>query len=77
LAYQLMRLWWQLNKGRVKRWRQRAKDHRPRQRHPKSPKDCVHCCRGLRLETLDLNREVTPWGEVKSKRGRKKAVVGT
>jgi hypothetical protein len=73
LAFQLLRLWWRLKRSKVKQWLQRVKDYHPRQRHPKSPKDCPHCCRGVRLETARINGDVMPWGEVKSKRGRKKA----
>ncbi len=72
LSYHLVRLWWRLNRGREQGWIRHVKDHRPHQRHPKSPKDCVYCCRGLRLETPHLNRDVTPWCEVKSRCGRKK-----
>jgi hypothetical protein len=72
MAYQLVRLWWRLNRRRMETWWQRVKDHHPRQRHPKSPKDCPHCCRGVRLETARIKWEVKPWGEVKSTRGRKK-----
>ena len=72
MAYQLMRLWWRLNRRRMKKWWQRVKDHHPRQRHPKSPQDCPHCCRGVRLETARINWDVKPWSEVKSTRGRKK-----
>jgi IS1 family transposase len=72
MAYRVVRLWWRLNRRRVKKWWQRVKDHHPRQRHPKTPQDCPHCCRGVRLETARINGEVKPWGEVKSKRGRKK-----
>ena len=72
LFMQVLWLWWQVNRGRVKRWLQRVKDHRPRKRHPKSPQDCPHCCDGVRLETAQINVNVTPWREVKSKRGRKK-----
>ena len=67
-----LRLWWRLNKRRVKDWWQRVKDHLPIHRHPKSPRDCPHCCHGVHLEKVHLNRDVTPWGEVKSRRGRKK-----
>jgi transposase-like protein len=56
----------------VKKWWQRVKDHHPRQRYLKTPKDCPHCCCGLRLETARISGEVRPWREVKSKRGRKK-----
>jgi IS1 family transposase len=75
VAYQLGRLWWRLNRRQVKKWWQRVKDHHPRQRHPKSPKDCPHCCRGIRVETAWINWDVKPWGEVKSTRGRKKKYV--
>ena len=68
MACQSVRLWWRLKK---KRW-QRIKDRHPRQRHPKPPRDCPHCCRGVRLETARINWDVTPYREVKSKQGRKK-----
>ena len=72
LLVHLLRLWWRLNRRKVKQWVQRVKDQRPLQRHPKSPKDCPHCCRGVRLETARINADVRPWREVKSRRGRKK-----
>lgn len=68
----LLRLWWRLNQRRVKGGWQRVKDHLPMKRHPKSPKDCPHCWRGIHLESVRINQAVTPWGQVKSKRGRKK-----
>jgi IS1 family transposase/transposase-like protein len=68
----VLRVWWRLNKRRVKGWWQRVKDHLPMKRHPKSPKDCPHCCQGVHLGSVRINHAVTPWGEVKSKRGRKK-----
>jgi hypothetical protein len=55
MAYELARLWWRLNRRQVKKWWPRVKDHHPRQRHPKSPKDCPHCCRKVRLETARIN----------------------
>lgn len=67
-----MRLWWRVNRRWVKGWWQRAKDHLPIHRHPKSPKDCPHCCQGIHLEKVHVKRDVRPWREVKSKRGRKK-----
>ena len=36
------------------------------------PKNCPHCCRGVHLERVRINQAVTPWGQVKSRRGRKK-----
>jgi hypothetical protein len=71
VAYQLVRLWWRLNRCRVKKWWQRVKDHPPWQHHPKSPKDCPHCCCGVRLETARIKWDVKPWGAVKSKREQK------
>ncbi len=68
----LLRMGWQLNRRKVKRWWERVKDHLPVKRHPKSPKDCPHCCRGIHLESVQIKRDVTPWSAVKSKRGRKK-----
>jgi IS1 family transposase len=68
----VLRVWWRLNKRRVKGWWQRVKDHLPIKRHPKSPKDCPHCCRGIHLESVRINHAVRPWSAVKSKRGRKK-----
>ena len=56
-AFQLLRLWWRLKRSKVKQWLQRVKDQGPLQRHPKSPKDCPHCCWGLRLETARINAE--------------------
>ena len=72
LTLQIVRLWWRLNRGRVKRWMKRAKAYRPRKRHPKSPKDCPHCQRGVRLSGVQIEGKVKPWSEVKSRRGRKK-----
>jgi hypothetical protein len=66
------RLWWRLNRRRMKGWLQRVKDHLPIHRHPKSPKDCLHCCRGLHLEKVHIKRDVRPWEEMKRQRGRKK-----
>ena len=72
MLFHSLRLWWRLNRRRVKGWWQRVKDHLPIHRHPKSPKDCPHCCHGAHLERVHINRGVTPWSEFKSKRGRKK-----
>jgi hypothetical protein len=72
MAYLLVRMGWQLNRRRVKRLWTRAKDHLPRKRHPKSPKDCPHCRRGVRLETAHIHTGVTPWCQGKSPRGAKK-----
>jgi transposase-like protein len=72
MTYVLLRMGWQLNRRKVKGWWKRIKDHLPVKRHPKSPKDCPHCCRGVQLERVRINHAVTSWSEVKSQRGRKK-----
>ena len=48
----VLRVWWRLNKRRMKGWWRRVKDHLPVKRHPKSPKDCPHCCRGVVLAEM-------------------------
>jgi len=75
MTYALLWQWWRLNRRRVRGWWKRVKDHLPMKRHPKSPKDCPHCCGGLHLETVRINHNMTPWSAVKSKRGRKKKYV--
>ncbi len=72
MSVYLSQLWWQWNKRRVKGWWQRVKEHLPVKRHPKSPKDCRPCWRGVHLESVRIKHAVTPWREVKSQRGRKK-----
>ena len=39
-----------------------------------SPKDCLHCCQGLSVEPRPVQREVEPYAECKSTRGRKKEI---
>ena len=43
LGIVLLRAWWKLYKGKVKRWLKRTKDHLPRHWRPKSPDDCPLC----------------------------------
>jgi IS1 family transposase/transposase-like protein len=40
----------------------------------KTPKDCPACQSGVQLAIRSIRREVKPWGERKSKRGRKKSI---
>ncbi len=46
----------------------------PRRWKPRSPKHCPHCCQGLSLESRPAIREVEPYAERKSTRGRKKEI---
>ena len=53
--------YWHLGKAQLSRhWR------------PKTPKDCPHCCAGLKLDVVRINRNVTPWPEIKGKGGARK-----
>jgi transposase-like protein/IS1 family transposase len=65
---------WKLYKGKVHKMWQRVKDHMPRQWRPKSPEDCPWCQDELEILVVPSQPEVTPYGEVKSSRGRKKTV---
>ena len=56
-----------------RRWKN-AKARLPRRWKPRSPKDCPHCCQGLSLESRPVQREVEPYAERKSTRGRKKEI---
>ena len=66
---------WKLYRPRLRRlWRQQVKPRLPRRWKPKSPDDCPHCCTGLTLERQPIPREVIPYSERKSTRGRKKTI---
>ena len=55
LVGQVPRLWWRKNRGRVRRCLPWVKDRRPRKRHLKSPKQCLHCWTGVQLERVRVN----------------------
>jgi transposase-like protein/IS1 family transposase len=57
----------------IRQLRERWKDHRPLQWRPKSPEDCPHCCNGVTLSVVK-HKDVIPYSQVKSPRGRKKSV---
>ena len=73
LRIALLRAWWKLYRGRVKRWLKQAKDYLPGHWRAKSPEDCPLC----QIETLTA-RSVGPcelpvfYTVRKSPRGRKK-----
>ena len=58
----------------VRGWRERWKDSRPVQWRPKSPHDCHQCCAGVTLSVVK-HRDVLPYSQIKSSRGRKKSVA--
>lgn len=53
---------------------EKGKEKKRRRWHPKSPKDCPGCCGHVRLERHVVAKDVIPWSERKSSRGRKKRV---
>ena len=73
-AILLLRLSWRLYSLRLRRRWRNAKARLPRRWKPRSPKDCPHCCEGLRLESRPVPREVEPYTKRKSTRGRKKEI---
>ena len=73
-AILLLRVSWRVYSPRLRRRWRRAKARLPRRWKPRSPKDCPHCCQGLSLESRPVQREVEPYAERKSKRGRKKEI---
>jgi IS1 family transposase len=60
-----LKRWW-------KEWRKKRRG--PRQLHPKEPADCPDCARGIHWLTRKPKRDVVPWSERKSRRGRKKQI---
>ena len=70
LVYVLLRILWQQQQSTKKR----KKKGKRRQWQPKSPKDCPTCQEGVKLALLRAQGRVTPWKEVKSRRGWKKTV---
>lgn len=59
----LRKLWEKVKAGRPRRWK------------PKSPQDGPACQEGgVRLAVRRVKREVAPWSQVKSSRGRKKRI---
>ena len=73
-AVLLLRLGWQLYSPRLRRRWKQAKARLPRRWKPRSPKGCPYCCQGLGLESCPVQREVEPYAERKSTRGRQKEI---
>ena len=66
---------WPLYKGKMRKMWQRVKDRMPRQWRPKSPEDCPWCQDELEILTIPNPPDVTPYGQQKSPRGRKKTIT--
>jgi len=59
---------------KIKKYRQRWKDIRPRKWKPKSPKDYPDCQAGISLTIFRPKTDVIPYSERKSTRGRRKNI---
>jgi hypothetical protein len=74
LVYFLLRMLWKQHHRRLGKLWKRAKRGPPRRWQPKSPKDCPACQAGVSLSLPRIRRNVRPWSQVKSTRGRKKQI---
>jgi transposase-like protein len=70
-VYHLLRILWlqrpsssktQKKKGPLRQWR------------PKTPRDCPACQEGMKLCLCRVERQMIPWSQVKSQRGKKKTI---
>jgi IS1 family transposase/transposase-like protein len=68
------KLAWQRHKTVIKGWFQHQKDRLPRRWRPKTPEDCPQCQQGVTIEHPQINWDVEPYTERKSRRGRKKSI---
>jgi transposase-like protein len=76
LASALLAVLWRQYRPRLRRlWRHQVKPRLPRRWKPKSPGDCPHCRAGVHLECQPIPREVIPYSERKSSRGRRKTIT--
>ena len=71
LVYAMLRILWQQRQQATKKRKRKGKR---RQWQPKSPKDCPACQEGVKLSLARVQHQVTPWSQVKSRRGRKKTI---
>ena len=66
-------LWQQRRRQLKKLWEAAKKAARKRRKwKPKTPRDCPACESGVRLAVRPIRRNVQPWRERKSTRGRRK-----
>ena len=65
---------WNRYQTRKEKQKKKSKKGPPRQWKPRNPKKCPACRAGVCLPAFHPKRQVTPWQEVKSTRGRKKRI---
>ena len=71
LMYVVWRMLWQRHHQSKKK---RKKKGQRRQWQPKTPRNCPACQAGMKVSLFRVRRQVKPWSEVKSPRGRKKTI---
>ena len=73
LGIALLRVWWEIYRGKMKQWPKRAKDHLPGHWSPKSPDDCPLCQVEAQTESpVETPETSVPYPVRKSSCGRKK-----
>jgi hypothetical protein len=70
----VVRMAWKHHHRRLRKLWEKVKAGRPRRWRAKSPHDCPACQAGVKLAVQRARRKVTPWSEVRSRRGRKKRI---
>ena len=68
------KLAWHRHKTIIREWFKYQKDRLPRRWRPKTPEDCPQCQQGVTIEHPEINWNVQPYANVKSRRGRKKSI---
>ena len=73
----LLAVGWKDHRRGIKRWLRRFQDRLPRRWHPKTPAACPHCRAGGLVTIQTVKRDVVPYHQVKSRRGKPKRVRTT
>jgi len=69
-----VRMVWKHHHRRLRKLWEKVKAGHPRHWRAKSPHDCPACEAGVKVAVRHGVREVVPWSEMKSRRGRKKRI---
>jgi hypothetical protein len=68
-------LWQQLHQQLLQKWESLKRTVKKRRRwKAKMPQDCPACKSGITLAIRPIRRDVKPWRDCKSRRGRKKGI---
>ena len=74
LLYLVLRNLWDTYRTLREKQKKKGKKGPPREWEARNPKKCPACRAGVCLPALHPKRQVTPWKQVKSTRGRKKGI---